>query len=56
MKASLFSNGDEVIIKTTGESVTIIKCQYVDNMKRYSYTVSEYPNTFYFEEELKKES
>ncbi|MEH7107967.1 MULTISPECIES: hypothetical protein [Bacillaceae] len=52
MKESLFSIGEEVKIKESGESVTISKCQYVKNMKRYSYIVNEYPNTFFFEEEL----
>lgn len=55
MKKSLFNNGDEVKIRVSGEVVTIFKSQYVKNMKRYSYIVNEYPNTFFFEEELKKE-
>ncbi len=55
MKKSLFTNGDKVKIKVSGESVTILKNQYVKNMKRYSYTVHEHPNTFFFEEELSKE-
>jgi hypothetical protein len=55
MKKSLFDSGEEVNIRTSGESVTIIKCQYVKNMKRYSYIVNEHPNTFFFEEELTKE-
>ncbi|MCL6573178.1 MAG: hypothetical protein K6T88_16095 [Bacillus sp. (in: Bacteria)] len=55
MKKSLFASGDEVNIRTSGESVTIIKSQYVKNMKRYSYIVNEYPNTFFFEEELTKD-
>ncbi|WP_177177228.1 hypothetical protein [Bacillus sp. MUM 116] len=52
MRESLFTIGEEVKIKVSGESVTIYKCQYVKNMKRYSYVVKEYPNTFFFEEEL----
>ncbi len=37
------------------KSVTINKWAYVKNMKRYSYTVKEHPNYFFFfEEELKK--
>jgi hypothetical protein len=55
MRNNLFTIGDEVNIRTSGESVTIFKYQYVKNMKRYSYTVNEYPNTFFFEEELMKE-
>lgn len=55
MRKSLFTIGEEVNIRTSGESVTIFKCQYVKNMKRYSYVVNEYPNTFFFEEELTKE-
>lgn len=55
MKKSLFSDGDVVTIIESGEVVTIFKSQYVKNMKRYSYIVNEYPNTFFFEEELKKE-
>jgi hypothetical protein len=47
-----FSIGQSVHIKETGEIVTILKWQYVKNMKRYSYTVKENPSTFYFEEEL----
>jgi len=55
MKKSLFSSGEEVSIKASGESVVITKCQYVKNMKRYSYIVQEYPNTFFFEDELSKQ-
>jgi hypothetical protein len=55
MKKSLFTDGEEVKIKESGETVTIFKSQYVKNMKRYSYTVNEYPSTFFFEEELTKE-
>jgi hypothetical protein len=55
MRKSLFTNGEEVKIKASGESVTIFKNQYVKNMKRYSYIVNEHPNTFFFEEELTKE-
>ena len=54
MKKSLFTNGETVKIKVSGESVTIFKHQYVKNMKRYSYLVNEFPNTFFFEEEFKK--
>ena len=55
MRKSLYINGEEVNIRASGELVTIIKSQYVKNMKRYSYIVNEYPNTFFFEEELTKE-
>ncbi|NHM33821.1 hypothetical protein [Neobacillus terrae] len=55
MRNNLFTVGEEVNIKMSGEPVTIFKCQYVKNMKRYSYVVNEYPNTFFFEEELMKE-
>ncbi|MDQ0254730.1 hypothetical protein J2S74_002109 [Evansella vedderi] len=55
MKKSLFTIGDKVKIKVSGELVTIMKSQYIDNMKRYAYTVNEHPNTFFFEEELTKE-
>ncbi|MDR7240226.1 MULTISPECIES: hypothetical protein [Neobacillus] len=48
-----FKNGQSVNIKETGEVVTILKSQYVKNMKRYSYIVKEHPETFFFEEELK---
>jgi hypothetical protein len=55
MRESLFTIGEEVKIKASGETVTIHKSQYVKNMKRYSYIVNEYPNTFFFEEELTEE-
>lgn len=51
---NLFHDGERVNIKETGEAVTISKCQYVKNMKRFSYIVKEHPSTFYFEEELQK--
>ncbi|MEW9050996.1 MAG: hypothetical protein AB2392_07545 [Neobacillus sp.] len=51
-QSSSYKNGQTVSIKETGEEVTIIKSQYVKNMKRYSYIVKEYPTTFFFEEEL----
>jgi hypothetical protein len=47
--------GQTVSIKETGEVVTILKWQYVKNMKRYSYIVKEHPETFYFEEELQEQ-
>ncbi|MBM7652204.1 hypothetical protein JOC76_001661 [Neobacillus cucumis] len=55
MRESLFTIGKEVKIKASGESVTISKCHYVKNMKRYSYIVKEHPKTFFFEEELIEE-
>jgi hypothetical protein len=48
-----YKDGQSVNIKETGEIVTIVKSQYVKNMKRYSYIVKEHPETFFFEEELK---
>lgn len=50
---SKFQDNQKVIIKLTGETVTIKKSSYIPNMKRYSYTVKENPSTFYFEEEMK---
>ncbi|MCT8138364.1 hypothetical protein H1D32_11745 [Anaerobacillus sp. CMMVII] len=47
-----FQANDKVTLKATGETVTISKFSYVSNMKRYSYTVKEHPQTFYFEEEF----
>jgi hypothetical protein len=47
-----YNSGQSVNIIETGEVVTILKWQYVKNMKRYSYIVKEHPGTFYFEEEL----
>jgi hypothetical protein len=54
MKSSnnLYKNGQSIKIKETGEIVTILKSQYVKNMKRYSYIVKEHPETFFFEEEF----
>ncbi|WP_180960342.1 hypothetical protein [Neobacillus cucumis] len=47
-----YNMGETVKIIETGEVVTILKWQYVKNMKRFSYIVKEHSNTFYFEEEL----
>lgn len=47
-----YNTGEIVKIKTTDELVTINKWHYVQNMKQYSYTVKEYPLTFYFEDEF----
>ncbi|WML44440.1 hypothetical protein [Neobacillus sp. PS3-40] len=49
-----FQDGDKVIIKDTGETVTIKKSSYVRNMKRYSYTIKEHPSMFFFEEEIRE--
>ncbi|WP_246941804.1 hypothetical protein [Bacillus pinisoli] len=49
-----FSHNQKVRIKSTGELVTINKWMYVKNMKRFSYILMEYPNTFYFEEEMEE--
>jgi|APAga8741243955_1050106.scaffolds.fasta_scaffold00422_5 hypothetical protein len=54
MSENLFTNGEIVSIRVSNEVVTILKSHYVKNMKRYSYTVNKYPNTFFFEEELMK--
>jgi hypothetical protein len=54
MSENLFTNGEIVSIRVSNELVTILKSHYVKNMKRYSYTVDKYPNTFFFEEELMK--
>ena len=51
---NLFKPGEVVKVKGTGEVVTILKSQYVQNMKRHSYIIKEDPSTFYFEEELQK--
>ncbi|MCM3163360.1 hypothetical protein KDJ21_019300 [Metabacillus litoralis] len=47
-----FKIDEKVFLKAKKEVVTITNCSYVANMKRYSYTLKEYPNTFYFEEEM----
>ncbi|HJV30788.1 MAG TPA: hypothetical protein VJ558_01250 [Bacillales bacterium] len=49
-----FQDGEKVILKETGETVTINKSSYVKNMKRYSYTIKEHPSMFYFEEEIRE--
>jgi hypothetical protein len=54
MGKCLFNVGEEVSIKSSKEPVTILRAQYVKNMKRYSYIVKEHPSTFFFEEELEK--
>ncbi len=52
MSQNIFTNGEVVAIRVSNEVVIILKSHYVKNMKRYSYTVNKYPNTFFFEEEL----
>ncbi|WP_199445821.1 hypothetical protein [Bacillus weihaiensis] len=51
-KHNKFEVNEKVVLKASKETVTISKYSYVANMKRYSYTLKEYPNTFYFEEEI----
>lgn len=51
-KQNKFEVNEKVYLKATKEIVTISNSSYVENMKRFSYTLKEYPNTFYFEEEL----
>lgn len=53
-KKNMFQPDEKVVLKVTGQTVTISKLSYVPNMKRYSYTIQENPSTFYFEEELQK--
>ncbi|MDT8861576.1 hypothetical protein N0O92_15265 [Alkalihalobacillus sp. MEB130] len=48
-----FQTNEKVILKSTGEIITINKFSYVPNMKRYSYTCLEHPSTFFFEEEMR---
>lgn len=48
-----YHDNERVILKTTGEVVTIKGVSFVNNMNRYSYTIKENPSTFYFEEEIK---
>lgn len=48
-----FEANEVVILISTGEKVTINKSSYIANMKRYSYTIKENPNMFYFEDEMK---
>ncbi|WP_202595371.1 hypothetical protein [Halalkalibacter okhensis] len=49
-----FQSNEKVILKATGETLTINKFSYVPNMKRYSYTCLEHPSTFFFEEEMRQ--
>jgi hypothetical protein len=51
---NLFQTGEVVHITKTEEQVTISKFQYIKHMKKFSYIVTEHPNTFYFEDELQK--
>jgi hypothetical protein len=51
-----YQENEKVRIKLNGEVGTISKFSYVPNMKRYSYILKEYPNTFYFEEEIEPET
>ncbi|MEC2072390.1 hypothetical protein [Alkalihalophilus marmarensis] len=54
MRKNKFDKNEKVLLKSLKETVTVNKFSYVPNMKRYSYTVKEYPHTFYFEEELEQ--
>ncbi|MDN4523274.1 hypothetical protein [Fictibacillus fluitans] len=54
LKTNQFIAGESVKIKATDEMVTVLRCKFIKNMKRYSYVVKENPSTFYFEEELIK--
>ncbi|CAG9621456.1 hypothetical protein [Sutcliffiella rhizosphaerae] len=54
MSLEMFRVGEIVNIRKSNELVIISKSHYVKNMKRYSYVVNKYPNTFFFEEELVK--
>ncbi|MEQ6377081.1 hypothetical protein RZN22_08325 [Bacillaceae bacterium S4-13-58] len=47
-----FEKNQKVKLNVTSEIVTISDWSYVQNMKRYSYRLKEYPQMFYFEEEL----
>jgi hypothetical protein len=49
-----FECNEKVRLKSTGETVSIKNFSYVKHMKRYAYTLEEYPQTFYFEEEIEK--
>jgi uncharacterized protein YodC (DUF2158 family) len=51
---NVFQKNEKVRIKSTGETVTISNYSYVAIMKRYSYTVKENPQTFYFQEEIEQ--
>ncbi|MBM6618024.1 hypothetical protein [Bacillus suaedaesalsae] len=51
-----FQVNEKVYLKQTGEIVTINDFSYVANMKRYSYTLKEYPASFYFEEEMEQQN
>ncbi|MBM7570891.1 hypothetical protein [Aquibacillus albus] len=54
MEKNKFKQDQKVRLKKTLETVTITNWSYVKNMKRYSYTIKEHPETFYFEEELEE--
>lgn len=54
ISVKIFSNGKTVTIRVSNELVTILKSHYIENMNRYSYTVTKYPSAFSFEEELMK--
>lgn len=47
-----FQDGEEVLLD--GKIVTVNEWGYISRLKRYTYTIVEYPATFYFEYELKE--
>jgi hypothetical protein len=47
-----FEDKQKVKLFDTGEVVTINRWSYAPSMKRYTYSVEEYPSTFYFEDDL----
>lgn len=49
-----FEDGEKVNLSHNGETVTINRWSYAPSMGRYTYTISEHPSTFYFENELEK--
>lgn len=52
MKHHLFDDGEKVLLN--GETVTVKEWAYAPNMARFTYTIMEYPETFFFEYELTK--
>jgi hypothetical protein len=47
-----FQDGEKVLLD--GEVVTIRRWSYATNLKRYTYSIVEYPGTFFYENELQK--
>jgi hypothetical protein len=52
----LFEDGEQVIIKETGETVTIDHWWYASNQRSWTtqYNIVEHPSTWYSEHELQK--